>query len=144
MLEAVPDAIVVKTIIQQYGVASCTAYGDLNAVRAEWVEQDNEHRAEAKSTAVRRILGHIRGAKADKAWGAVASLERLLAQIQGTMEPIQLEATVTVRNAVFDYLNALSEDEMDSIVAHMDEVERKAALFDQGINSGNVIEAVKS
>jgi hypothetical protein len=43
-----------------------------------------------RSKQINRLMGHIAQARAQKKWSAVASLERLFADISGTMQPIKI------------------------------------------------------
>ena len=67
----------------------------LAEIKDQWAHDDAEQAPRLKAMAVRRLLGSIQSARADKAWTAVASLERTLADIQGTREPVRIEVDVT-------------------------------------------------
>ena len=84
----------------------------LAEVKDEWVAIDAEQAPRLKSMAVRRILDHIAKAKAQKAWTAVATLERTLADIQGTREPIRIEVDVTAeqRSALAGAIASMAPD----------------------------------
>jgi hypothetical protein len=60
-------------------------------VRAEWEEESEDTKRYAKEAAQRRILTEIEEARRDKAHTALANLEKVLMQIQGTAEPIEIQ-----------------------------------------------------
>lgn len=65
------------------------------AMKDEWAQQDVEQQGRNKAAATRRVLTHIQRAVAEKKWAPVAQFERLLAELQGTLEPIRIEVDVT-------------------------------------------------
>lgn len=74
----------------------------IHRVRKAWRDTDAERRSDYKLAAQKRLLKTIAAARAKQDFGAVATLERLLADIQGTKEPerIQIDVNATVRSAV--------------------------------------------
>ena len=74
-----------------------SATGTLIArVRKRWADEERENRPSYKAAAIRRITGHIAQARQSKNWAAVAQLERLMSEIQGTREPIEVQMNVDV------------------------------------------------
>lgn len=69
----------------------------IKEVHAEWKEEDSERKPHSKAASERRILREIMQAKQDKAWTAVSSMEKVLSQIQGTSEPIEINSTTDSR-----------------------------------------------
>ena len=63
-------------------------------------------------------------------WGAVESLENLLAEIQGNKAPLQVNVDVTVQAAVVQVLSSMSPEQIDGLVERYAELERKAQLYD--------------
>jgi hypothetical protein len=66
-------------------------------VFADWDDQDAERKPYDKTMAVKRILGHIKNAKKNKAWTSVAMLEKNLSSIQGTAEPLEIGVSHELR-----------------------------------------------
>lgn len=66
----------------------------LNKLRRELLTEHDEARIAYKATAIERLMGHIHGARRDGAWAAVKGLESLLADIQGTKQPVEVQHTV--------------------------------------------------
>lgn len=95
----------------------------IKEVYAEWSEEDAHRKPQAKSAATRRILREIMTARQDKAWTAVASLEKVLMHIQGTAEPIEVNSTNESR--VNEALLALLQEEDPRRVRELIESERE-------------------
>lgn len=72
-----------------------------------------------KGKTVNRLHAHIIKATRDGSWNAVASLERLLSDVQGTREAVQVNVNVdaTVREAVVHLLAAAPPAELDALAA---------------------------
>lgn len=140
MLDGVADPIIQEVLSRQFDKSESTIKGDIHKVRNRWGQEDDEQRRTYKSSAMRRIQSHITNARRDKAWGAVSSLERLLAQIQGTLEPVQVNVEFVARQAFADYITNLSDDELDALTLEQKEMERKAAMFDKGISPDDVLD----
>lgn len=68
---------------------------ELTVVKHAWAKADQDAAPRLKAMATRRILDHIAKARSKGAWAAVATLERTLADIQGTKAPIRVEVDVT-------------------------------------------------
>lgn len=64
----------------------------MKRVRDSWQTEFAAAWATRRERALRRNYGHIAAAKEAKDWHAVAAFERLVAQMEGTMAPIQIEA----------------------------------------------------
>jgi len=68
-------------------------------IRDRWAEEETTNRPTNKAAAVRRLYSHIQKALQKEEWAAVAAFERILSDIQGTKEAIEVnlnvDATVT-------------------------------------------------
>jgi hypothetical protein len=140
MLDGVADQVVIDVVSRQFDKAEATIKDDIKHIRRRWTEEDDEQRRTYKSSAMRRIQSHISEARKDRAWGAVSSLERLLAQIQGTLEPVQVNVEFVAKQALADYISNLSDEELEALALEQKEIERKAAMFDRGIDPTNVFD----
>jgi len=87
-------------------------------LEAELLESDRELLPLTRAKQVGRLHAHIQGARRDKSWNAVAALERTLAQVQGTLEPVQVNVSVeaTVRDAVGAVLAGLSRPQLECLL----------------------------
>lgn len=97
-------------------------------VRADWDEEDAERKLHYKSAAIRRLHKHIVKAQAAGAWPAVANLEKVLMQIQGTAEPLEMPMPVDSR-LTEALLQVLGERDPRNV---REMIEREKALSDHG------------
>jgi hypothetical protein len=105
----------------------------ITSIRARWQEEHEERRRYYKLTAMYRLHDTISEAKRDKKWGDVIAAERLLAQLQGTLEPVQHQVEFTFKQAVADYLSNLTEEELLRLNDEYEDLQRsKAALEAHG------------
>jgi hypothetical protein len=90
-------------------------------VEEELREEDREMTPLVRAKQVRRLHTHIARAVGDKSWNAVASLERLLAQVRGTMEPTTINVNVdaTVREAVVHVLAGMPPEGLNALLDGM-------------------------
>lgn len=87
-------------------------------VRARWAAEGEQDRAQLKKAAVKRLQQHIRGAVAKGQFSAVAQLERLLADIQGTKEAVEvnLNVSTTVTEAVIGIVTGMTAEEQAALI----------------------------
>lgn len=91
----------------------------IDAVFASWGEEDATRNPHLKAAARRRIYRQIENAQASDSWTAVASLEKVLAQIEGTIEEGQSRAPAEIRidNAVLFTLGEMEPAALREIIA---------------------------
>lgn len=96
----------------------------------EWADEDTARRPHQKRAAVKRMHSHIAAARAAKNWNAVASLERLLAQMQGTLEPIEINVNLdaTIRESVINVVAMASPERIRDLATHALRMRRAARL----------------
>lgn len=90
-----------------------------NEVRSMWNAEDADEKSYRKSTSIRRHRKHIKAAAKDRQWNAVAGLEKNLAAIEGTNEPIEVAVIATsdrVSDAMVRVLGTLSESDLLAVV----------------------------
>lgn len=107
-------------------------------VHARWADEERSNRLHYKTQAMRRLYGHVAEARKDKNWAAVAQLERLLADIQGTKEPleVQLNVDATISEAVLHVVANLSPERR---VALIEEQRRLRALAARTVDAEAVV-----
>jgi hypothetical protein len=122
----------------------------LQRIKDAWRTEDDENRKSAKSSTIRRIQRYIQDAQgrrdpADpKKWlekpnfQALARFEALLADIQGTREPINIDINVRIQETVLNVIADLSPEELTEIVNEYDDTQRLAEAARKGL----VIETV--
>ena len=59
----------------------------------------------------------------------IAAHERLLAQIEGTLRPVEVKITIndSSRRALIDVINAMSPDEMNQLIREQKDLELRAS-----------------
>jgi hypothetical protein len=109
---------IVEVMRQKRGMTKGAVLALLGRVEDELREEDREVTPLIRAKQVRRLHTHIARAVSDKSWNAVASLERLLAQVRGTMEPVQVNVNIdaTVREAVVHVLGAMPPDALSALI----------------------------
>lgn len=118
LINGVPEHRIEATLREQF---SRTRHGDVGriiaSVRARWAEEEKNNRPHFKATAQRRLYTHIAKASKEANFAAVAALERLLSDVQGTKEAVEvnLNLDATVTEAVMHVVANLSTEEMDRI-----------------------------
>jgi len=139
----------------------------MDRVRDRWQKEDQAARATWKTAQIRRLHGHlkkvttevpgrdevkdkegkvispaVKGTKAN--WQAAVAIESLLADIQGTREPIQVNVDVRVTEAMLAVIGQLPPEEMQEWVAEYEEQAALAARARElGLNpvQGQVVES---
>lgn len=109
---------IVHVMTRKHGMTA-TAVKQLRVrMERELCEEDREMVPLVRAKQVRRLHAHIARAVGDKSWNAVASLERLLAGVRGTLEPVLISVNVdaTVREAVTLVLGSLDQTSMRALI----------------------------
>lgn len=120
----------IKTLAQtQYGMSEGATRGVVERVRRRWAAEEQDTRATYKATAMRRLYGHIAEARAAKHWPAVAQLERLLAEMQGTKEPMEvaLNINAALGESAARVVAQLPPEKLAALIAEQRELRRLAA-----------------
>lgn len=116
-----------SAMAERYGMSRSAVDNAIRRVRARWVEEERENRPSYKAAAIRRLVGHVAEARQAKNWASVAQLERLLAEIQGTREPmeVQVNLDISLPEAAMRVVAALPPDRFRALI---DEQRRIRAL----------------
>jgi hypothetical protein len=117
-------------------MAPATVRRTIARIRKRWAEQDEEHKHEYRLAQMRRLYTEIGEARRAKNYGAVAALERLLADVQGTREPerVAVDVRATLRNAVEVTLDGMTPQRMAELATAYRE-RRKARLLGEAIEA---------
>jgi hypothetical protein len=94
MAAGVEEEVIKAETAKRFDMTGRATKMAMGLVIKAWAETDVEQRPHKRLMAEKRLQGHVAAARAAKAWGAVASLERLLAEIQGTRQPDEVHVTV--------------------------------------------------
>lgn len=68
-----------------FGMTEAAVRKLMREVLRRWEEEDAEFAPYYRAMAIRRIQSHIRAAASDRKWGPAAQLEKVLADVQGTV-----------------------------------------------------------
>lgn len=112
----------------EYSVGPSTLRRLIAKVRERIEAEHESNRGVWKAQAITRISREIRDATAKNQWGAVVGLERLLADIQGTREPILVDVNVRVQAVVVRVIANMSKEQMDGLLDEYDELSRYKEL----------------
>lgn len=98
-------------------------------VRESWRARAEQERADAKVEQGERLRAHIAKASSRNSHGAVAQLERLYADLHGTLAPtrIEVDATLVQREALFALVGGMNEEEFDRVAESQAQLEADAA-----------------
>lgn len=101
----------------------------IRTIKAEWEEEESDEKRYAKIKARKRILSEIDDARQAGAYNALGNLEKVLMQIEGTAEPLEIQQPTD--NRVTDAVLALL-GEMDKVEVRMlvDQERERFALGD--------------
>ena len=86
-----------RTMKNEFGMSTDQAADLRKLTLIEWQEEQDEMRPHQKTMASRRLHGHIVAAAGKSQYQAVASLEKVLMDVQGTAEPVQVNVNVEHR-----------------------------------------------
>lgn len=108
------------------GVGSTRTRVVIEQIRERWRTEDENKRPQHRAAAIRRISRNLRAAEGrqneDGAWvvmpnmQAYVALERLLTDIQGTREPIQVNVNVEYTQAISNVIAELTPDEVERML----------------------------
>lgn len=122
-IEQLMVAGVAKTRIEQackdqFGLSKKKVEEYAGVVRERWIEEERTARPTYKQQAMRRLMGHIAAAVREKNFAAVAQFERLLSEMQGTKEAvdINLNVGVAVSQATLHVIGSLTPEQRAEIV----------------------------
>jgi hypothetical protein len=106
-----------QVLADKFGMGQRAITALITRVYKLWSEDESSQRAHYKRAAIRRIHGHINAARKQGKFGAIASLEGLLARIQGTLDPIRVEVNVeaTLRETVLHVMTGLDTERLHEL-----------------------------
>jgi len=119
MIRGVSQSKIEKACAERFKMSRGAVSKYIDTLRSQWSEEERSSRLTNKTTAQRRLYQHIQKAKDSENWAAVAALERLLSDIQGTKEALEINLNVdaTVTEATLHVVANLSPEQRTSIIA---------------------------
>lgn len=118
MIQGVPLSRIESSAKTSFSMSRNQVATYMTRIREKWSEEEQKARPHYKAQAMRRILGHIAQAKGDKNWAAVAQFEKLLAEMQGTKEAVEVHLNVDVQTteAVLHVISGLSPERRTALI----------------------------
>ena len=116
-------------VMLELGISKVSANNIIREVIAGWGEDYEADRATLKVQQLERLRAAISEARSAGKWSAVASLERLYADVAGTHAPVRVEVSeVDIYNeAIAMVAVAMTEEEIQQAVSEQLEIEALAA-----------------
>lgn len=78
---------IVRKVMEKFGACEKTAYSYYERVEREWHEEELPYRSYQKTMAVKQLEQILKGATADRKWGAAVRAIEARARILGLNEP---------------------------------------------------------
>lgn len=113
---------------KEFGAGPAVVAKRREIIRQRWVEEYDEQRPHLRRMAEKRLNQHIEQARKAGKWDAVVNMERLLAQMQGTLEPERVVHEFQTGDILSQLLS--SQDVVDDYAAEVRMLEQKAAQYD--------------
>lgn len=132
MIRGVGTNKIEKACAERFGMTKGAVARYVAHLREQWAEEERQARPTNKATAQRRIYQHIQKARDADNWAAVASLERLLSDIQGTKEAIDINLSIDadVREAAIHVITSLTPEQRAEILEEQRKLRELAAMVD--------------
>lgn len=132
MIRGISAGKIEKACAEKFGMKKPAVDRYMAALREQWAEEERLSRPTNKATAQRRIYQHIQKAREAENWAAVSSLERLLSDIQGTKEALEVNVNVdaSVREATLHVVANLTAEQRANIIAEQRKLRELAAMVD--------------
>jgi hypothetical protein len=129
MIRGVTQSKIEKACAERFKMSRGAVSKYMDTLRVQWADEERAARMTNKTAAQRRLYAHIQKAKDSENWGAVASFERLLSEIQGTREAMEVNLNVdaTVTEATLHVVANLTPEQRANIIAEQRRLRELAA-----------------
>lgn len=121
--------------IKEFGCTKVIIDKCIQAVSTKWAKEETVRRPMWKAAAMERMQRAIRKATEESNFAMVARFEGLLAEMQGTKAPIELNVNHTQQIAMVNVILDMTPSDMQEALEEIKELERKAKLLQ--LVSGN-------
>jgi hypothetical protein len=118
MLRGVSQNKIEHVCKEKFNIGRLVARKYMAEIRDRWADEERVSRPSYKAQAMRRLYNHIQKARDTDNWAAVAQLERLLSDIQGTKEPVEVNMNVDARvtEAALHVVATLTPERREEII----------------------------
>lgn len=119
LVAAAPLSMIEAACKEKFGMGRQAVATYIERVKGRWAQEAEQDRPQLKKLAVKRLHQHIRNAAAKGQFSAVAQLERLLSDIQGTKEAVEVNLNVnaTIAEAVITVATSMTDEEQAALIA---------------------------
>lgn len=132
LTQGIADYRIGRIMKAKFNVGRCRTGNLLARVRARWVRDNEVGRPAAKAEAIHRLKDSIFEARKDRKWSAVANLESLVADMQGTREPTAIDVHLRAGDALTAIVANMTGETMKRMIATAQERARIAAQYEKG------------
>ncbi len=107
-----------QAMLRKFGTKKEPVQRLIREIYSDWAEEDAERKPFLKNAARKRLYRHIEAAANAGSWTAIANLEKVLASIEGTAEPIEISTPATTRlsEALVQVLNETDPAEVRKMI----------------------------
>ncbi len=132
MVRGVGVSKIEKACAERFGMKRGVVMKYMERLREQWAEEERVSRPTNKATAQRRLYQHIQKARDADNWAAVASLERLLSDIQGTKEAVEVNVNLEAmtREATLHVIANITPEMRERILSEQRKLRELAAKVD--------------
>lgn len=105
---------VIKAVKAKFGCGPNHITRKVNDIRDRWLEEEKERRPLYKAEQIRRVRSHLHRAMRDGSHRDVQGYEKLLAQLTGTLAPIEVNVG-TIAGRFVDALDLLTDEQIQQM-----------------------------
>jgi len=131
----------------------------IKAIQARWATEDAENRPSIKAQSIRRVYDHIRRARGHEGrpgqgtpgqpgyvapvspsapkWSAIARFEELLADFQGTREPLRVSLEVQMTEALMNVIASMTPEQVHAALEEEKERDRLVEIGKRALTAGS-------
>lgn len=132
MIRGVGATKIAKACADRFGMSKPAVSRYMDKLREQWADEERSSRTTNKATAQRHIYQHIQKARDSGNWGAVAAFERLLSEIQGTKEALEVNMNIdaSIKEATLHVVASLSPEQRTRIIEQQRRLRELASKVD--------------
>jgi hypothetical protein len=129
LIAGISQSRIERVCREQFGMTKAAVGTYIVRIRDRWAVEERESRPFYKAQAMRRLYGHMAEARRDKNWAAIAQFEKLLSDMQGTKEPVEVNINVdaTVTEAALHVVSTLTPERRAALIEEQRRLRQLAA-----------------
>lgn len=131
IIAGITNKRILEMVNKEYGrISKFTFDGIMEQISIEWSKEAEQRRSLNKEAAERRLMKYIRTCSDKQKWSDVSKFENLLADIQGTKDPITINVNMAITSAMYNVIGGMTAEQLQSSLNQVRELERKAKIID--------------